>query len=99
MMETINYRGFQLQVSLDIPNEYLVGEVILDESLKDLKFWEASDSFSDLIEKFENYIQTFLEENKETFIYKNITLEITKAVGGKWRGNSDYFLQDRKSVV
>lgn len=91
-METIYYRGFQLQVSLDIPNEYIVGEVIPDENFKDLKFWAASDSFSDLIEKFEDYIQTFLEERKETFVHKNVTLEIHKAVGGKWKGYSDYFI-------
>lgn len=92
-METIYYyRGFQLLLKLDMDNEYIVGEVIFDEDFKDLKFWAASDSFSDLIEEFEDYIQTFLEEKKETFIYKNVTLEITKAVGGKWRGYSDYFI-------
>lgn len=92
MENIIGYKGFQLQVSLDIPNEYIVGEVILNESFKDLKFWAATDSFSDLIEKFEKYIDTFLEERKETFIYKNVTLEINKAVGGKWKGYSDYFI-------
>lgn len=36
-METIYYyRGFQLQLSLDIDNVYIVGEVIPNEDFKDL---------------------------------------------------------------
>jgi len=92
MENTIEYRGFQLQISLDIANEQIVGELVPDENFKDLKFWMGKDSLRDLIEEFEDYIQTFLSERKETFIYKNVTLEIAKLVGGKWKGYSNYFI-------
>jgi len=92
MENTIGYRGYQFQISLDIDNEYIVGEIVPNENFKDLKFRAVSDSFSGLIEKFENYIDTFLEEREETFTYKNVALKINKTAGGKWKGNSDYFI-------
>ena len=52
MENIISYRGFQLRVSFDIPNEQIVGEVILDENFKDLKFLRGKDSFYDLIVEY-----------------------------------------------
>jgi len=87
MENIISYRGFQLQVSLDTDCLVILGKVVPNENFKDLELEIGSDSFTDLANDFEEYIDEFLEQKREVFYYKNATLELSKEGGSNdWYG-------------
>jgi len=87
MENIISYKGFQLQVSLDTDCLVILGKVVPNENFKDLELEIGSDSFTDLANDFEEYIDNFLEQKREVFHYKNATLNISKEGGSNnWKG-------------